>query len=71
MLGWFTYFVARVYGCMSVQEGKPSPTRKLPAHFIIVRRVQVVRHAYVRRSKLYYLRNRSGKSARLRTRLTD
>jgi large subunit ribosomal protein L19 len=28
--------------------------------------VKVHRHAYVRRSKLYYLRNRTGKSARLK-----
>ncbi len=29
-------------------------------------RIQVIRHAKVRRAKLYYLRNRSGKSARLK-----
>ena len=30
--------------------------------------IQVLRHAKVRRAKLYYLRNRSGKSARLKER---
>ncbi|MFQ5576969.1 MAG: 50S ribosomal protein L19, partial [Anaerolineae bacterium] len=29
-------------------------------------KIQVVRHAHVRRAKLYFLRNRSGKSARLK-----
>jgi large subunit ribosomal protein L19 len=33
-------------------------------------RVVVERHAVVRRSKLYYLRERSGKSARLKTKFT-
>jgi large subunit ribosomal protein L19 len=30
--------------------------------------IEVLRHAHVRRAKLYYLRERSGKSARLRER---
>jgi len=30
-----------------------------------IEKIDVHRHAYVRRSKLYYLRNRRGKSARL------
>ncbi|UCC87992.1 MAG: 50S ribosomal protein L19 [Anaerolineales bacterium] len=33
-----------------------------------VERVEVIRNAHVRRAKLYYLRERSGKSARLRER---
>jgi len=33
-----------------------------------VEKVEVLRHAYVRRAKLYFLRERSGKSARLRER---
>ena len=31
-----------------------------------IERVEVLRHAYTRRAKLYYLRDRKGKSARLR-----
>jgi large subunit ribosomal protein L19 len=31
-------------------------------------KVEVLRHGYVRRSKLYYLRDRTGRSARLRER---
>ncbi|MEM7347825.1 MAG: 50S ribosomal protein L19 [Chloroflexota bacterium] len=31
-----------------------------------IEKIQVLRHAKVRRSKLYYLRERSGKSARLK-----
>lgn len=33
-----------------------------------IERLEVHRHSYVRRAKLYYLRNRTGKSARLRER---
>lgn len=33
-----------------------------------IEKIQIVRHAKVRRAKLYYLRNRSGKSARLKER---
>ncbi|MBL7199719.1 MAG: 50S ribosomal protein L19 [Anaerolineae bacterium] len=31
-----------------------------------IERVEVLRHAYTRRAKLYYLRDRKGKAARLR-----
>lgn len=31
-----------------------------------IEKIEVHRHAYVRRAQLYYLRNRTGKSARLR-----
>jgi large subunit ribosomal protein L19 len=34
-----------------------------------VEKVEVLRHTHVRRAKLYFLRQRSGKSARLRERL--
>ena len=40
--------------------------RTFPIHSPRVERVQVVKSAYVRRSKLYYLRERTGKKARLR-----
>ena len=33
-----------------------------------IERLEVHRHAHVRRAKLYYLRNRTGKAARLRER---
>jgi large subunit ribosomal protein L19 len=33
-----------------------------------VEKIEVLRHAHVRRAKLYFLRQRSGKSARLRER---
>ena len=32
-------------------------------------KVETVRHGYVRRAKLYYLRDRAGKTARIRERL--
>src|SRR6188508_1187181 len=40
--------------------------RSFPIHSPRVERVQVVKSGYVRRSKLYYLRARTGKAARLR-----
>jgi len=40
--------------------------RTFPLHSPRVERIQVVKSAHVRRSKLYYLRARTGKAARLR-----
>jgi large subunit ribosomal protein L19 len=42
--------------------------RTLPMHSPKVAKIEVVRHGHVRRSKLYYLRDRVGKSRRLRDR---
>jgi large subunit ribosomal protein L19 len=40
--------------------------RVFPVHAPIIQRIEVVRRGDVRRSKLYYLRERSGKSARIK-----
>src|SRR5437867_8410792 len=40
--------------------------RTFPLHSPRVERIQVVKSGHVRRSKLYYLRERTGKAARLR-----
>lgn len=40
--------------------------RVFPVHSPNVKDVQVVRHGKVRRSKLYYLRNRVGKAAKVK-----
>ena len=40
--------------------------RTFPLHSPRVEKIEVQRHAHVRRSKLYYLRGRQGKAARLR-----
>jgi large subunit ribosomal protein L19 len=40
--------------------------RTFPLHSPRVERVQVMKSSHVRRSKLYYLRERTGKAARLR-----
>ena len=40
--------------------------RTFPLHSPRVERIQVMKSAHVRRSKLYYLRARTGKAARLR-----
>ncbi len=45
--------------------------RKFPLHSPRIAKVDVKRSAVVRRAKLYYMRQRSGKSARLRERRTD
>ena len=40
--------------------------RTFPLHSPRVEKIEVQRHAHVRRSRLYYLRGRQGKAARLR-----
>ena len=40
--------------------------RTFPLHSPKIEKVEIVRHGAVRRAKLYYLRDRVGKSARLR-----
>lgn len=43
--------------------------RVFPLHSPNVKNIQVVRHGKVRRSKLYYLRNRLGKSAKVKEKI--
>ncbi len=45
--------------------------RTFPFGSPLVDKVEVVRHGRVRRAKLYYLRNRSGKAARIKQKRTD
>jgi large subunit ribosomal protein L19 len=45
--------------------------RKFPIHSPRIAKVDVKRSAIVRRAKLYYLRDRSGKSVRLKERRRD
>ena len=40
-----------------------------PVHSPFVEKVEIVRHSHVRRAKLYFLRDRVGKKARLRERI--
>ncbi len=40
--------------------------RTFPLHSPRIEKIEVLRHAHVRRAKLYYLRDRQGKAARLR-----
>ena len=40
--------------------------RTFPRHSKLVEKVEVLRRAHIRRAKLYYLRDRRGKAARLR-----
>jgi len=42
--------------------------RVFPVHAPIISRIEVTRRGAVRRSKLYYLRQRSGKAARIKER---
>lgn len=45
--------------------------RTFPMRSPRIDRVEIVRHAYVRRKNLYYLRERRGKAARLKERRVD
>ena len=45
--------------------------RKFPLHSPRVAKIEVKRSGMVRRAKLYYLRERSGKAVRLKERRTD
>ena len=45
--------------------------RTFPYHSPRIGRIEVVRHGVVRRAKLYYLRERSGKSAKIRERIVE
>ena len=59
--------------------GEPSPVRRLaygvgvekvfPIHSPLIEKVETVRSGYVRRAKLYYLRGRVGKAAKIREKL--
>ena len=58
-------FTVRRIGADGVGVERTFPTRS-PR----IDRIEIVRHAHVRRKALYYLRDRRGKAARLRERKT-
>ena len=45
--------------------------RTFPFNSPRIGRIEIVRHGVVRRAKLFYLRERSGKSAKIRERIED
>jgi large subunit ribosomal protein L19 len=45
--------------------------RTFPLHSPLVEKVEIIRHAKVRRAKLYYLRGLSSKASRLKERRAD
>ena len=59
-----TYTVRKISNGVGVE-------RTFPLHSPRVEKIEVVRHGKVRRAKLYYLRERTGKSARIGERRRD
>ena len=59
-----TYTVRKISNGVGVE-------RTFPLHSPRVEKIEVVRHGKVRRAKLYYLRERTGKSARIAERRRD
>ena len=59
-----TYTVRKISNGVGVE-------RTLPVHSPRVAKIEVVRYGRVRRAKLYYLRERTGKSARIPERRRD
>ncbi|EQC59342.1 50S ribosomal protein L19 [Limosilactobacillus fermentum MTCC 8711] len=57
-----TYTVRKISNGIGVE-------RTFPLHSPRVEKIEVVRYGHVRRAKLYYLRERTGKSARIAERL--
>ena len=57
-----TYTVRKISNGVGVE-------RTFPVHSPRVAKIDVLRHGRVRRAKLYYLRDRSGKSARIKEKL--
>jgi large subunit ribosomal protein L19 len=53
-----------------VSSGK-GVERIFPLHTPTIAKIQVVKHAHVRRAKLYFLRERKGKAGRMKERRVD
>ena len=53
-----------------VSSGK-GVERIFPLHAPTIDKIQVVKHAHVRRAKLYFLRDRKGKASRMKERRVD
>lgn len=56
----------KLFTVRRVASGGIGVERTFLFHSPRIEKIEVIRHAKIRRSKLYYLRQRSGKSARLK-----
>lgn len=58
--------INRTFTVRRVASGGVGVERKFLVHSPRIAKIEVLRHAHVRRAKLYFLRDRSGKAARLK-----
>ena len=65
VLRHFTHQLQKIANIEEVKHGRVRVERTFPLHSPKIAKLEVVRHGRVRRAKLYYLRDKVGKAARI------